>query len=334
VRVPAPSYRSLFLVMAVVTVAALLATVTYARRAEAARRESDLRNEMNPVAISLAHLRDQEFEFTVTNYGYTYKGKTGELIDDCVLTFGAWEKFMLLFMDDYVRAAGLQGTAFVDVGANTGTHTLFMAPRVKEVHAVEPFPPVLKRLHENVAINKFANVRVHEVGFGDKDGEIPFFAPEESNTGGGTFRPGDKEKKPFGNLRVVAGDEYFRTAPNAPTVPVGLLKMDIEGYEEAALKGLRKTLERDRPLVIFEVTTAHHQVGGTIGSFDQLKGLFPADYHFLMFATVQRHFLDGNYDVQEFAPAAEQFFRAEKQKDLIAVPAEKLPLVPRRRGGN
>ena len=333
-RVPAPSYRLLFMVTAVVAGAAVATTVTYARRAEAARKESDERNEMNPVAISLAKIRDREYEFTVTNYGYTYKGRTGELIDDCVLTFGAWEKFMLLFMDDYVRAAGLKDTAFIDVGANTGQHTLFMATRVKEVHAIEPFPPVLKHLHENVRINNFSNVRVHEVGFGDKDGEIPFYAPDESNMGGGTFRPDDKEKKLFGSLRVVAGDDYFKTAANAPAVPVGLIKMDIEGFEEAGLRGLRQTMERDRPLVIVEVTTPGHQVAGTIASFDQLKGLFPADYHFLYFDTVQRHFLDGNYHVEEFAPFAERFFKTEKQRDLIAVPAEKLPLVPRRRAAN
>jgi FkbM family methyltransferase len=330
-RLPTISYRILFFVMVVTTAASVLVTAVYSRRAAAAAEEADRRLEMNPVAISLFKYRDKNFTFTVENYGYVYKGTTGELIDDCVLTFGAWEKFMLFFMEDYVKAAKIEGTSFVDVGANTGQHTLFMAPRIKEVHAIEPFPPVLKRLHENIGLNKFANVKVHEVGFGEKEDELPFFAPDESNQGGGTFRPDDPEKKPFGKLKVVAGDEYFKGVPMSP---IGLIKMDIEGYEEPALKGLRQTMERDRPLVIVEVTTGNHQVGGSIKSFDQLKGLFPANYEFLTFEDTPRRALDGKYDVRDFAPIADHFFKHEKQRDLIAVPAEKMPVVPRRRAGN
>ena len=167
-RVPAPGYRFLFHVAIVTTMASAVVNIGYARKVNEARKEADQHAKMNPLAISLAKLRDKEFDFTVENYGYVYKGRTGELIDDCVLTFGAWEKFMLFFMDDYTRAAGLKETAFIDVGANSGQHSLFMAPRVKEVHAIEPFPPVLKRLQANVALNKFTNVWVHEVGFADR----------------------------------------------------------------------------------------------------------------------------------------------------------------------
>jgi hypothetical protein len=166
------------------------------------------------------------------------------------------------------------------------------------------------------------------VGFGERGDELPFYAPQESNMAGGTFRSEDKEKTLSGRLRIVAGDEYFR---GVPMVPVGIIKVDVEGFEEPALKGLRKTIEAYRPLVILEVTTPHHQVVGTIASLDQLKALFPADYQFLMFEENQRQYLDGNYDVREFASVADRFFATEKQKNLVVVPAEKLPVVPRRR---
>jgi FkbM family methyltransferase len=325
-HVPALGYRSLFLMAVVTAMVSAVVNMVYARKIQDARREAD---QMTPAAISFAKLRDREFDFTVENYGYMYKGRTGEVIDDFVLTFGAWEKFMLFFLDDYTRAAGLEQTAFIDVGANTGQHSLFMAPRVKEVHAIEPFPPVLKRLYANIALNKFTNVWVHEVGFAEKEGAIPFFVPDEHNMGEGSFRVGDKGKKWSDNLRIVAGDEYFRTVSTAPSVPVGIIKMDVEGYEEPALQGLRQTMGTHRPLVIVEVTTANHSLGGSIGSFAQLRGLFPANYEFLMFEQTARQAFDGNYDVRDFAPVAGQFFKTGQQKNLIAVPVEKLPVVPR-----
>ena len=55
------------------------------------------------------------------------------------------------------------------------------------------------------------------------------------------------------------------------------------------------------------------------------------NYEFLMFAENERQYLSGDYDIREFAPHAEHFFKAEKQKNLIAVPAEKLASVPRKR---
>lgn len=326
-RLPSISYRSLFFMMAIVAAASTILSVVSNRRLEAARHDN---NAMNPFAISLGKQRDREYDFTVENYGYVYKGRTGELIDDSVLVFGAWEKYMLFFMEDYVKANNLQDAAFIDVGANSGTHTLFMAPRIKEVHAIEPFPPVLARLHANVELNKFTNVRIHEVGFGDKVDEIPFFASDESNMGGGTFLAGDRDKKQVGKLKIVAGDEFLKSINPAR---IGLIKMDIEGYEEAALKGLRHTLEKDRPLVIVEVTTGNHQVGGTIRSFEQLRGLFPANYEFLMFAENESQYINGNYDIKEFKAHAAHFFEAEKQKNLIAVPTEKWDSVPRKRAG-
>lgn len=327
---PASGYRPLFYLAVVVAAGALGVTALYSRKAAAAAAEAEKRNEVNPFAISLNKARDREFTFTVENYGYVYRGTTGELIDDAVLTFGAWEKFILFFMDDYTTAAKIKDTAFLDVGANTGQYSLFMAPRTKEVHAIEPFPPVLKRLDANLALNKFPNVVVHRVGLGAEAAEVPFFAADETNAGGGTFRPDDPDKKPFGALKIVAGDEYFKSHP---TAPVGIIKMDIEGYEESALKGLRATMERDRPLVIVEVTTEHHQVKGSIRSFDQLKGLFPANYEFLSFHEAQQQFVDGKYDVRPFpADEAARFFATEKQRNLIAVPAERLSVVPRSRG--
>jgi FkbM family methyltransferase len=323
----APSYRFLFIAAIVLCAASTAFAVTYYRRHHAVAVEVQRSYEVSPFAITLTKTRDKEYSFVVDNYGYLYRGTTGNLIDDSVLVFGAWEKHILFFIEDYAKATGTRDTAFVDVGANTGQYALFMSPRAKEVHAVEPFPPVLKKLHANIALNKFTNIKVHELGLGDKEGTIPFFEPADENHGGGTFRAeghDGKGQKRSADLRVATGDEVLKAA----TVPIGSMKIDIEGYEEPALKGLRQTLEKHRPMVVVEVSTPP---AGTIASLDQLKALVPANYEFFVLVEDQSQFVSGKYQVEEFAPRAAEFFKAAGQRNLVAVPAEHAAKTPRRR---
>ena len=317
--------RVLPLLVATLAVVFVSVSIHNARRLENEKVKQQRLLEVDLYSLSATKARDQEYHFVIENYGYKYRGKTGNLIDDSILVFGAWEKDVLFFLGDYVKAAGLEHTAFVDVGANTGQHALYMATRIKEVHAVEPFPPVIKSLKENISLSAFSNVKVHEVGFGEKEDSLPFYADEDWNQGGGTFREGDKEKKLVGNLRIVAADEFFKSVPMGP---VGLVKMDIEGHEEAALKGMRQLLDKHRPLMVFEVT---RPPGGTIASFAQLKGLLPADYEFLFFREDQKRSASGKYELADFAPVADEFFRTGDHYNLVVIPAEKKSFVPRSR---
>jgi FkbM family methyltransferase len=326
-RCPSPSYRTLFFLTATLTVAAAAVSFVSVRRLEAAHKENAALGEVITIRESYARHLDHNHDFTVTNYGFTYQGRSGTLIDDSILRFGGWEKPMLFFMEDYVRATKAESTAFIDVGANTGNHSLFMSTRVQEVHAVEPFPPILKRLYGNIALNKFTNVKVHEVAFGEREAMLPFFAPDEDNHGNGSFHNADRKGKQVGEFKVIAGDEYFKTVPLAP---VSVIKIDIEGYEEPCLKGLRRTMEQHRPMLVVEVTVPPQ---GTIGSFEQLKGLFPANYEFLYISDDYVQLLSGQYELKEFAPFADEFFRTKTLTNIVAVPAEKLAATPRKRAG-
>lgn len=322
-RVPAPSYRVLFFLSVGLTTVTLLVSALHSQRLDAgAKRANEEFNNLNPLAISAYHYRDKEFTYTVDNYGFLYRGNSGNLIDDSILMYGTWEKEILFFLEDYVRATGAKDTSFVDVGANTGVYSLFMSSRMKQVHAIEPYPPILKRLHDNIRLNMFTNIAVHEIGYGAKEDLLPFYSPDERNEGNGSFR--DDGTKPQMHLKIVAGDDHLRPLPGR----ISVMKIDIEGYEEAALKGLRETLEKHRPLLMLEVTTALNS--GTIASFDQLKSLIPANYEFFIFVPCERAAMNGHYDLQEFGPRAEKFFATEHHNNLIVVPAELVAKMPRR----
>ena len=105
-----------------------------------------------------------------------------------------------------------------------------------------------------------------------------------------------------------------------------MIKIDIEGFEESALQGLRQTIESQRPVVVVEVT---RPPGGTIGSLQQLQAAFPDKYQFLVFIADEKTSLNGRYALQDFEPVASQFFSGGNQVNLVACPAEKRQQVPR-----
>ena len=327
-RASGPTSRFLLIAAVALFTASTAVAVTVYRRLQATRAEAQMYIDTSPFVMSANKTRDADFTFVVENYGFQYRGTTGNMIDDSVLLFGAWEKHILFFIEDYAKATGTQDTAFVDVGANTGQYTLFMASRAKEVHAVEPYPPVIRKLHANVALSKFTNVTVHELGLGVKEGVMPFLAPVGTNHGIGTFHEDPALKgqlKPGGNIRIAAGDDILKNVAR-----IGSMKIDIEGFEESALKGLRQTLEKHRPMMVLEVSAPP---GGTIASFDHLKSLFPANYTFFVLPENDHNtkFLTGRYEVDDFAPVAAGYFKNGGHWNVVAVADENAAKTPRRK---
>jgi len=278
---------------------------------------------------SLSRLRDTQYDFVVNSYGFEYAGRTGDLIDEQILMYGLWEKGLAFFMRDYLQACEGERVVFVDVGCNVGHHSLFLSQYASEVHGFDPYLPAIERFEDLIQRNGMTNVSVHPVGLGQEEAEVPFYVPYDGNFGSGTFSEGigGGSGRQELILKIVRGDDWFSSHG---IDAVELIKIDIEGYEEAALIGMQQTLADQRPVVLFELTPAPQ---GTIASWDQLRGLFPEDYRFIaVMDYVWRTPVDGKYITREFnAEQAAEFFAAGTQGTFVAYPAEKQDRIPLRR---
>jgi FkbM family methyltransferase len=278
--------------------------------------------------VEVSDLLQRKADFMVDYYGFTYRGNTGNFIDAHVYYFGAYEKPEIYFVRDTLAALP-PGQVLVDVGANTGLYSLFASKYAATVHAVEPFPPVLDRLNNFVAENQVKNVVVHPVGLGATEARLPFFSPPDRNLGSGSFLSGFKKFAPANRdeqltLQIVAGDAYF--AP-AGITRVDFIKMDIEGFERAALAGLRETLRRHRPIMVVE-TSIDPSVEGLFRSMEEIRAAMPEKYEFLQIDYLNQ--LTGAYQLQ---PVQSSFDRQD-QFNLVAWPVEKASLVPRHSDGD
>jgi FkbM family methyltransferase len=128
------------------------------------------------------------------------------------------------------------GDLLVDVGANVGLHTLLAAACGAEVVALEPLPAARAMLERNVARNGLAGrVLILAAGAADARGELTFTdGPSCLNH---VVGPGEVPGVPVRKVPVVPLDEVVPSGR-----PVVMLKIDVEGFEAAVLRGATRLL--------------------------------------------------------------------------------------------
>lgn len=149
------------------------------------------------------------------------------------------------FLQEYLRP----GDHFLDVGANVGLHTLLAASvlgkNTGRIIAVEPHPANLALLRENIALNELENVTVLSVAAGDRDAELPLTGVDVFSAIGEAHALADSHAI---NVPVRRLDSLL------PSQSYVAVKIDIEGYEWHALRGLEHRLQAGTlPVIIFEL---------------------------------------------------------------------------------
>jgi FkbM family methyltransferase len=138
-----------------------------------------------------------------------------------------------------------RGLRIVDVGANTGNHTLFFAAimQADKVIPIEPEPRSVEAIRAGVAANALANVDLTRLGVAVGAGE-------------GRLRPSPSLTAGLGAMRFVP--DANGGVPQLPLDSlidgrVDLLKIDVEGMEMAVLEGAAGLISRNRPRLYIEV---------------------------------------------------------------------------------
>jgi len=251
--------------------------------------------------------------FIVPFFDRIYTGNFSTYIDWCTYYYGAYAGEELDVMRDVLN--GTPDPVVLDVGANIGHHSLFASTIAKEVHSFEPFPKALTKLHEKIGANSITNIKVHEIGLGETSEDLPFSQPVGCNTGTGSFVDASINGLNALSLPIRVGDEYLK-ALRLPKID--FIKIDIEGFEPQALRGLCHTLNIYRPVVFFEWSANERKADV------KLKTLFPNEYTIYNLVTGQ-HFLGlfqkTNYALIEDLPP---FYDGNK----IAIPNERLNDIP------
>lgn len=139
----------------------------------------------------------------------------------------------------------------LDIGANVGNHAVYFSKHfsAKEIIVFEPIPRAYKLLLANLCLNYCHNVNVDFVGLALGHGNFTGYpyGKFEKNLGSVSISSTVMPESEYEPVEIVAGDDLLKDKK------VDFIKMDIEGMEMWALKGLKETIDRCRPNIYIEV---------------------------------------------------------------------------------
>jgi FkbM family methyltransferase len=155
-------------------------------------------------------------------------------------------------------------SVFLDIGSNLGVFSLRMAPLLRhgKIHAFEPNNAIRQLFARSIHLNGIKHqINLYGVGVSDSDQRLSLSVPE-GHAGGGSLTFVDGEAAGM-DIEVRRLDGLL------PDVRFDLAKIDVEGHELQALRGMTNMLRRSgNAVLLFEKLNANS------GIEPDLMGLF------------------------------------------------------------
>lgn len=183
-------------------------------------------------------------------------------LSDRIVGWGALQNVYESDLAAAIRGFVKPGMFCCDLGANIGYFSLMMAHAGADVYAFEPFPKNYVLLQRNIEENCFGGqIMAFQTAVTDKSGSSRLFVDSNESDYVAMFVPalGDSSEG-FREVEIQTV-ELDQVVPKDRTV--SCIKMDIEGSEPLAVRGMSRILSRDKPRIFFEFNSrAIHEHSG------------------------------------------------------------------------
>ena len=139
----------------------------------------------------------------------------------------------------------IKNSYVIDIGANIGNHTLYFLNEccAKFVYCFEPVNDVYDILEKNILINNLSEyVMLVNSAVGSHCGKGRIVSSISKNTGYTQI-----EASLEGDIDIIAVDDMVFDDR------VGLVKIDVEGFELSVIQGMQDTLKKYNPFVVVEI---------------------------------------------------------------------------------
>lgn len=138
----------------------------------------------------------------------------------------------------------IKDKAIIDAGGFIGDTALILSEYTNDkVYSFEPLLSNLNSMKKNIALNNKSNVEPVYMALGDQNNEIYI---DDSNVSSGNVL----NIKNTGNKVQMTTLDSFVEKNN---IKVGLIKTDLEGFEQPFLRGALNTIKKQKPVLIISI---------------------------------------------------------------------------------
>ena len=155
-------------------------------------------------------------------------------------------KKIIFFMKKY-------NGSFVDCGCNFGAYSIPIAKKFKNqnIYAFDASKKAISSLRQNMFLNKIKNINYFNIGIGDKNTEMYFNEEISELKNDGSYRfTKDKKKE---KIKIFKLDDIFKNKKIKLKKNI-IIKIDLEGFDFLAMKGLKSTLKKSKVIIFIEIS--------------------------------------------------------------------------------
>jgi FkbM family methyltransferase len=132
----------------------------------------------------------------------------------------------------------------IDIGAHYGLMSYHMSNIFNKVYSFEIHSDIRKCLEMNMKKFNCNNVEIYPYGAGDTSKKVGLITPISKTGGPNTFGVHvDEDAEPVAEVRAI--DSFNFT-------DIDFIKIDAEGYEPLIIDGAMKTIEKYKPIILYE----------------------------------------------------------------------------------
>lgn len=188
------------------------------------------------------------YQLVSSRHGALLVNRNDVYMGQAYLRYGECCEFEVELLLSLLRFPGL----VIDVGANMGVHAVPVARELarqrRTLLAFEPQPVIFQQLCANLALNGLMNVLALPYACGSQPGTVSFAAPDYCSQG--NF--GCVSVSTQGGISAVVTAPCHTLDEIVQESQVGLIKIDVEGFELEVLKGARNLIARFHPAMYVE----------------------------------------------------------------------------------